>query len=548
MNSSSCGQQNSITRLSNNVTTVNSSLVAESSQYKGSKISNPQVNSRSPQVFLATSPFLGKDKIWIDESSQQLAEDFRQQEKQRRDKFVTMQKKVVPLQRTGNYPIYQPPMIMQPMIIPQQRFPILAHSPTAQQVIQQKLLEKKKIESLDDIRVTDADKDKIRQIIENPDQKWQQSNFVNFLKEVQHKESIQAPIENQGLRWVDEYAKLKQEEPEWANQLEELKQSGIDWEKELNVDWENYKKDLRSFTNTNKETGYIFQEKNPYEQKLDPFEEGLKLMKDGNLTEAVKAFEAACKYDSTRAIAWRFLGKCSADNENEQNAIAAFHNCLEHDPYDLESLLQLGVSYTNDLKQQEALTFLRRWIENHPDYSQSVKKIVPKKNMDKFYIGSKENQETVIEMFHQASQLQPSDHQVHTVLGVLYNLTCEYDKAIYHFKHAIMKEPKDPSLWNKLGATQANGEYSEASIESYTQALKLKPNYTRALSNLGIGFSNLSKYREAIQTYLACLTFNPNADNVWDHLSIALHQYGKRDLVPLVDQKNVRLFRPYFDF
>jgi len=78
--------------------------------------------------------------------------------------------------------------------------------------------------------------------------------------------------------------------------------------------------------------------------------------------------------------------------------------------------------------------------------------------------------------------------------------------------------------------------------------LKLKPNYTRALSNLGIGFSNLSKYKEAIQTYLACLTFNSNADNVWEHLNIALHQYGKKDLIHLIDQKDVELFRPYFNF
>lgn len=324
-----------------------------------------------------------------------------------------------------------------------------------------------------------------------------------------------------------------------------MKQNDIDWEKELNVDWNSYKSDLTNITKRN--PSYIFQDQNPYENLIDPFEKGLKLMKNGNLTEAVKAFEVACKQDPSRAIAWRYLGKCSADNENEKNAIAAFLKCLDHDPYDLEALLQLGVSYTNDLKQKEALIFLMKWIEHHPDYSELISQVIPEKHNNVNY-WSNELQENVFKIFHLASQLNPTDHQVQTVLGVLYNLTCEYNKAIYHFKYAIMQKPKDPSLWNKLGATQANGEFGNSSIESYTQALKLKPNYTRALSNLGIGFSNLSKYKEAIQTYLACLTFNPNADNVWEHLSIALHQYGMKDLIYLIEQKNVQLFRPYFNF
>ena len=44
--------------------------------------------------------------------------------------------------------------------------------------------------SLDDIEVTDSMKDKIRKIIENPDEKWQNSNFVNLLKELEQKPSV----------------------------------------------------------------------------------------------------------------------------------------------------------------------------------------------------------------------------------------------------------------------------------------------------------------------------------------------------------------------
>jgi len=179
-----------------------------------------------------------------------------------------------------------------------------------------------KIRTLDDIRVTNTDKNKIKKIIQNSDHNWKQSNFVDFLQKVQQKESILNSLEDQSSKWADEYKKLKQNEPEWLNQLEDLRQNEIDWEKELDVDWASYKDDLNNMTKKNPK--YMFQEQNPYENLIDPFEKGLELMKNGNLSEAVKAFEVACKQNPSRAIAWRYLGKCSADNENEKNAIAAY--------------------------------------------------------------------------------------------------------------------------------------------------------------------------------------------------------------------------------
>ena len=59
------------------------------------------------------------------------------------------------------------------------------------------------------------------------------------------------------------------------------------------------------------------------------------------------------------------------------------------------------------------------------------------------------------------------DADVHIVLGVLYNLSMEYDKAIASFQIASNLKPHDYSLWNKLGATQANSVQSADAIIGY---------------------------------------------------------------------------------
>ncbi|KAL1084681.1 hypothetical protein V6Z11_D08G000100 [Gossypium hirsutum] len=80
--------------------------------------------------------------------------------------------------------------------------------------------------------------------------------------------------------------------------------------------------------------------------------------------------------------------------------------------------------------------------------------------------------------------MSPEDVDVHIVLGVLYNLSSENDKAIASFKTALKLKPNDYSLWNKLGVTQANSVQSADAILAYQQALDLKPNYVRAWANM----------------------------------------------------------------
>ncbi|KAL9668249.1 hypothetical protein QQ045_002627 [Rhodiola kirilowii] len=120
----------------------------------------------------------------------------------------------------------------------------------------------------------------------------------------------------------------------------------------------------------------------------------------------------------------------------------------------LEVLLALGVSHTNELEQAAALKYLYSWLSHHPKY----KELAFQEPSNSLHYAD------VTNLFNEAAKLAPDDADVHIVLGVLYNLSREFDKAMEAFENALKLRPRDYSLWNKLGATQANSIHSADAV------------------------------------------------------------------------------------
>lgn len=359
-------------------------------------------------------------------------------------------------------------------------------------------------------------------------------NWVNeFANESQH-----AGVDDQ---WVNEFSKLNLHN-DWAEEFGQHVSEGVLGESSADKWIDAYDKFMDEEINISKQRSsgsrgvYVFSDMNPYVGHPNPLKEGQELFRRGLLSEAVLALEAEVLKNPDNAEGWRLLGITHAENDDDQQAIASMMRAQEADPTNLEVLLALGVSYTNELEQPEALRYLYRWLQNHPKYGT----LAPPQQGDSLYYAD------VARLFGEAAQMSPEDADVHIVLGVLYNLSREYDKAIESFQTALKLKPRDYSLWNKLGATQANSVQSSDAILAYQQALDLKPNYVRAWANMGISYANQGLYEESIRYYVRALAMNPKADNAWNYLRISLSCASRNDMLEACDSRNIDALQKEF--
>ncbi|XP_057193116.1 PEX5-related protein isoform X1 [Triplophysa rosa] len=297
------------------------------------------------------------------------------------------------------------------------------------------------------------------------------------------------------------------------------------------------------------EKGYYFHTDNPFKDWPNAFEEGLRKSREGDLPNAVLLLEAAVLQDPQDSEAWLVLGTTQAENENEQAAIVSLQRCLELHPNNLQALMALAVSLTNTGMKQEACEALLGWIRHNPRYKHLLKSRThlqaspgSRRLSHSSSMGCSllpEVKEVYLEAAQQSSDAIDPDLQ--TGLGVLYNVSLEFNKAVEAFNAALSVRPEDYLLWNRLGATLANGDRSEEAVEAYTRALELQPGFIRSRYNMGISCINMGAHREAASNFLTALGLQRKSrsrqlshqvmsGNIWAALRIALSMLDQPEL------------------
>lgn len=209
----------------------------------------------------------------------------------------------------------------------------------------------------------------------------------------------------------------------------------------------------------------------------------------------------------TRSQAWAVLGRTQAENEMEDKALAAFEQGRKTimepgaDRAAGELLTNLAISYVNESLDLAALTTLHQLLQVlHPTHAgpePSRSEFISSDNpwalhqrMTEQYLGLARDQ------YAKGGSVDPD---VQVGLGTLYYMQGEYGEARSCWVAALGERPDDYLLWNRLGATLANGGDPEEAVDAYRRALEIKPTFTRAIANLGVACLNIGVHREAAE-------------------------------------------------
>ncbi|XP_077065937.1 peroxisomal biogenesis factor 5 isoform X2 [Siphateles boraxobius] len=385
--------------------------------------------------------------------------------------------------------------------------------------------------------------------------------------------------------WVDEFATYG---PDFQ-QAKAAVESDVDFWEKLQQEWEEMAKrdaeahpwlsDFDQMLSSSYDKGYQFEEDNPYLSHDDPFAEGVKRMEAGDIPGAVRLFESAVQREPDNQLAWQYLGTCQAENEQEFAAISALRRCIELKKDNLTALMALAVSFTNESLHRQACETLRDWLRHNPKYRPVLEQHEREKEREGVREKEKERERfgsllpealfsEVQTLFLSAAATDPSrvDPELQCGLGVLFNLSGEYDKAVDCFSAALSVMPQDYLLWNKLGATLANGNRSEEAVAAYRRALELQPGFVRSRYNLGISCVNLGAHREAVEHFLEALSLQRQAagdgeggagrgpgaavtvmsDNIWSTLRMALSMMGESSLYSAADRRDLDTLLVHF--
>lgn len=371
-------------------------------------------------------------------------------------------------------------------------------------------------------------------------------------------------------KWLEEFENNKMDE---AARSEEYNQKF--WDK-LQDEWKKISEDndaehpwLSEFTDYyDPYKEYSFSEENPMLKDENALEKGKEFLKQGDIPSAVLCFEAAAKQSPENAEVWELLGKSQAENEMDPNAIAALKKSLELNPNNPSVLMALAVSYTNESLQSQALKVLVTWLHSNPGY----KHLVPS-NLISFEEGSVTSSiirgpelKEIQNIFLEAVKQNPNeiDADIQEALGVLFNLSSEYDKAVDCFRAAAQVRPDNAKIWNRLGASLANGNRSVEAVDAYQRALEIEPGFIRARYNVGIICMNLKAYKESVEHLLTALNMqatsftrsglaaatessNQMSNTIWSTLRMVVSLMGRRDLQESLDARDLNALNLAFN-
>ena len=264
------------------------------------------------------------------------------------------------------------------------------------------------------------------------------------------------------------------------------------------------------------------------------FQNGLRLLQQGNLEEADRHFLQAHLLDINNVDALNLLGIRAYQKQDYKNALNFLNSANNLIPNSAETLSNLGLVHNEIFDFQNALHYLDLAIASDPNIPETHN------NRGNALKGLQKNTEAG-KAYERAIALRPQYAEALSNQGVLLLEAGNTDKAISLLEKAIEANPNFPVAYNNLGNAFTQIERYENAFQCFERALQINPKYLDACLNFGNSLKKCKQYEAAIGCYQHALKINSENAQTFFLLGEVYYDTGDSDLAKTYYAKSLEL-------
>jgi tetratricopeptide (TPR) repeat protein len=239
---------------------------------------------------------------------------------------------------------------------------------------------------------------------------------------------------------------------------------------------------------------------------------GDRLRQEGQMEEAIAAYQQAIAKGKNLWAAWFGTGLAYLAQNNVQAALPAFEEAQAVDPDEVRVEVEIGHCYRYLGDVDSAVEHYEAFLERYPDDLWGLLGLGAAQT-------GRKDLEAALAPLEKAAQLYPNESAAHAQLGHLYHERGELEKSAAALERAVALQPANVDAQVELGhVAMARSDYKRA-IQAFAAALEHDPKRTRAYVELGHCHRFLGKQDQAIAAYEKFLEVYP--DDLWGLIGIS---------------------------
>jgi len=129
----------------------------------------------------------------------------------------------------------------------------------------------------------------------------------------------------------------------------------------------------------------------------------------------------------------------------------------------------------------------------------------------------------------------------HMCLGLLYDTTGQYERAVEQFQQAVQLEPANDTAYDRLGAAYEHLNRPEKAEETYRQVISIHPRESLGYSGLGAFYFGQAEYDKAQAMFEKAIALTPDSYVNYSNLGGALFYQGRYEAALRALEKSIAI-------